>query len=360
MKILLAGAWQYEFYEYACAEALARLGVTVERFSWSRYFSGIVGKAQLKWVLPGPAVARLNRDLLNRTVTFRPDVVFVWRGTHILPQTLQAIRRRSGALLVSYNNDDAFRPQVRGGDLSHNRRLWKYYFKTIPDYDLHFVYRKVNVAEIKAAGAKEAHILMPYLVPTLHRPVTLSQEEKGKYACEVVFVGHYEPDGRVEHLNALVEAGINVKLFGSKYWNRRVLGRTADHFGEVHALLGLEYAKALCGAQICLNFLSRLNRDTYTRRCFEIPACGRLLLSERTPDLLSFFRENEEAVYFSSPSELVDRVLWLQDRPEFIQTIAQAGHRRVFCEDHTVDGRMKWVVELLAERIHKQGAVGLV
>ncbi|MHC4150331.1 MAG: CgeB family protein, partial [Planctomycetota bacterium] len=267
---------------------------------------------------------------------------------------------RSGALLVSYNNDDAFRPQGLGQDPSHYRRLWKYYLETIPDYDLHFVYRKVNVAELKAAGAKEAHILMPYFVPTLHHPVTLTQEEKGKYACEVVFVGHYEPDGRVEHLNALIEAGINVKLFGSEYWNRRILDPVADYFGEVHAVLGTEYTKALCGAQICLNFLSRLNRDTYTRRCFEIPACGRLLLSERTPDLLSLFRENEEAVYFSSPSELVERVLWLQARPELIQTIAEAGHRRVLCEDHTVDGRMKWVVELLAKRIHKQGAVGLV
>ncbi len=56
MKILLAGAWQYEFYEYACAEALARLGVTVERFSWSRYFSCFVGKANLYWVLRGPAL----------------------------------------------------------------------------------------------------------------------------------------------------------------------------------------------------------------------------------------------------------------------------------------------------------------
>ncbi len=57
MKILLAGAWQYEFYEYACAEALVRLGILVEQFRWNSYFSGALGKAQLEWILPGPAMA---------------------------------------------------------------------------------------------------------------------------------------------------------------------------------------------------------------------------------------------------------------------------------------------------------------
>ena len=351
MKILFAGAFQYWVYEEACARALERFGVSVERFSWSAYFSGIVGRAQSKHVFYGPAMYRLNRDLLARAVAYRPDALFVWRGTHILPRTLRAIRERTGAVLVSYNNDDPFGPQAHGNVPFHHRWLWKYYLKAVPDYDLHLVFRELNVPEIKAAGAREAQVLLPYFVPEIHHPVTLTPEERVKYGCEAVFVGHYEPDDRVACLQALVDAGVRVKLFGGTTWTPQVLGPLAQYFGKVEAVLGLEYAKALCGAQMCLCFISKLNRDTYTTRCFEIPACGRLMLSERTADLPRLFQEDQEAVYFSSPAELVRRALWLREHPDRLEEIALAGYRRVLADNHSVEGRMQQVLEILEHRL---------
>ena len=125
---------------------------------------------------------------------------------------------------------------------------------------------------------------------------THQQQSNVDFEAEAVFVGHYEPDDRVACLQALVDAGVRVKLFGGTTWTPQVLGPLAQYFGKVEAVLGLEYAKALCGAQMCLCFISKLNRDTYTTRCFEIPACGRLMLSERTADLPRLFQEDQEAV----------------------------------------------------------------
>ena len=351
MRLLLAGSWQYYIYEAACAEALERLGVQVERFAWGSYFSGILGQAQAKWVFPSPAMLRLNRDFLCYAVAAQPDVVFVWRGTHILPETLHAIRSRTGALLVAYNNDDPFGPQKHQRAPFHHRWLWKHYLESISVYDLHFVYRKVNLEEIKAAGAKKASLLMSYCVPYLHRPMMLSVQDQAKYSCDVVFVGHYEDDGRVDSLRALVAAGLKVKLFGPRYWTKKVLGPLANYFGPIQEVTGVEYAKALCGADMALCFLSRLNRDTYTRRCFEIPACGCLLLSERTEDLQALYTEGQEAVYFSTPPELVEQALWLKGNPERAHAIAAAGHRRLLRDNHSVDGRMKSVLTILAEHL---------
>jgi spore maturation protein CgeB len=111
--------------------------------------------------------------------------------------------------------------------------------------------------------------------------------------------------------------------------------------------MGAEYRKALCGAKMCLCFLSKLNRDSYTTRSFEIPACGRLLLSERTADLQRFFREDVEAVFFSTPEELAQKALWLRDHPEKIEAIAQAGMQRVYSDGHSIEDRMKQLLSII-------------
>lgn len=347
MKILLAGDWRYDIYERACANALSHLGADVKGFAWNRYFRSLLGQVQAKWLFPGPLIFQLNYDLLRFAKEVMPDVIFIWRGTHILPQTLRKLKKVTGSILISYNNDDPFGPNVHGFVPLHHHVYWKLYRACILDYDIHFVYRPVNLAEIKSSGAKEAYILMPYYIPEINHPIELNEEDKDKYDCDVVFVGHYEPDGREKYLKALVDGGLHVRLFGGQYWTPRVLGKYADYFGSVHLVTGLEYTKALCGAKMCLCFLSRLNRDTYTRRCFEIPACGKLLLSERTNDLQQMFKDDEEAVFFSHPEELVQKTLWLCSRPEKIEAIARAGRLRVLADGHSVYERMKRLLLIL-------------
>ena len=253
----------------------------------------------------------------------------------------------TNAILVSYNNDDPFGPKAGVQAPWHHRFLWRNYLQCLPEYDFNFVYRPVNIADVIDAGGKNVDLLMPYFIPEIDRPVSLTQSEYGNYGCDVVFVGHYEPDGRQHYLRALVRAGLHLRLFGGKYWIPRVLGDLADYFGEVRPVIGAEYVKALCGAKMCLCIMSRLNRDTYTRRCFEIPACGRLLLSERTKDLQGFFKENEEAVFFSNPAELVEKALWLKRNPDEIERIALAGMRRVHADGHSVDDRMRQFLTII-------------
>lgn len=178
-----------------------------------------------------------------------------------------------------------------------------------------------------------------WFVPDIHRPLVLAKDELQRYQTDVVFVGHYEPDGREKSIQALAYSGIKIKLWGGRYWNRAVLGTLYDHLAPIVHAEGEEYVKALCGAKVCLCFLSKLNRDTYTRRCFEIPACGRVMLAERTDDLLQLFNENEEACFFSSNEELVEKAQWLIDNPDIREQIARAGLRRVWADGHDVGSR---------------------
>lgn len=347
--MMIAGAWQWPVYEKACADALTGLGTDIIRFCWADYFKGPFGSVQEAIPFPGPALFKLNRAIVNVAKEEKPEIVLVWRGTHILPKTLRAIKSQVGATLVSYNNDDPFGPAVHGHVPWRHHFRWRQYLKSVPEYDLHFVYRNINVPEILQKGAQQACVLMPYFIPEINRPVEISENELRKYACDIVFVGHYEPDGREQYLRALVEAGLHVRLFGGGYWTRQVLGNLYDYFASIVPAEGEDYAKALCGAKMCLAFLSKMNRDAYTRRCFEIPACGRLLLCERTRDLQGMFTEDKEAVFFSSPDELVNKALWLRDRPEEIGRIAQAGMRRVHADGHDVTSRMRQMLKKIAD-----------
>ena len=74
--------------------------------------------------------------------------------------------------------------------------------------------------------------------------------------------------------------------------------------------------------------LSHENRDLHTTRSLEIPAIGSLFLGERTSEHLALYREDEEAVFWSSPEECAQKSLALLKDPARIQRIAQAGHAR--------------------------------
>lgn len=352
MKILIAGNWRWCQHETAFAAALSKMGHEVVPFSFHKHFQGILGYYQSALPLPGPALWQLNRALLANVRGNNPDVVLVWRGTHIVPRTLRLIKAR-GALLVSYNNDDPFGPKIHGHTPWHHRFLWMWYLRCLKEFDINFMFRPANVQEAIYYGAKNVHVLKPYFIPEKHHPVVLSASDKERFDCDVVFVGHYEPDGREEYLRVLVDAGLHVRLFGGGYWSKKVLGDLSPYFGDVLPANGEEYAKALCGAKICLSFLSKLNRDTYTRRCFEIPACGRLLLCERTSDLRQMFIEGDEAVFFSSKDELVERAVWLINHPAKIKCIAEAGMKRVWADGHDVISRSSEFVILLSNYLTK-------
>ena len=338
MKILFAGDWQHAIYEPACANALQRLGVTVIPFQWSSFFSSLVGKAERKYNVPGLHFRLLNRALVKQVDATRPDVVLVWRGVNILPETLNRLKRSTGAVVISYNNDDPFSPLYADSRSLHLNRLWRYFTETIRLYDCNYVYRTENISDYNAAGSPRTRLLRSYYIPSVNKPVRLTQSERDQYGCDLVFIGHGE-EYRYRCLEPLAKSGHNLKVYGGKSTWLPLLSRDS-HFTLNPEITGEDYNKALCGARLCLCFFSRLNRDSYTRRVFEITACGGVLLSERTSEMQSLFREGSEALYFSSPEELQSVVASVLGDPERLNRIAEAGRLRCLRDGHSVEDRM--------------------
>lgn len=343
---MIVGSWASSQYEEAFARGLRDNGIEVSAVSTSSFFKGFFGHVQQTVPFPGFAMLYLNRAIIAAAIVQQPDLVLFWRPTHVLPKTISKLKSM-GVRTASYNNDDPFGPKAHGKVPWHHHFLWHWYIKCLPVFEYNFFYRKVNCVEAKGHGAEHAEVLLPYFMPWQDHPVQLIAAEQQRYETDVVFVGHHEPDGREANIRALVSAGIRVKLWGGRYWSHAVLGDLYEQLAPIELAEGAEYGKALSGAKVCLCFLSKMNRDTYTRRCFEIPAYGKVMLAERTNDLMHFFKEDEEACFFSSPDELVSKAQWLIKNPVKRDCIARAGMRRVWFDGHDVASRAKSFLSMI-------------
>lgn len=358
MKILIAGDWHSELHEEAIFNAFKQLGHESFKFSWHQYFEPEVWikrialplyKAQNKYLI-GPVVSRINSDLLDCALQVQPDMVFIYRGTHIHAETVRRLHQElKNTIIIGYNNDDPFSPQ-------YPHWKWRHFLASVPEYDLTLAYRQHNIAEYRAAGARRIELLRSWFIPERNHPVQLTDAEKEQYACDVVFIGHYEEDGRLAYLEEVARRGWHLRIFGPGYdWNPVIRNSPllAGHV-PVKLLWGEDYNRALCGAKVALCFFSQLNRDTYTRRCFEIPASGTVLMSKHTDDVASLFQADQEAVFFSDVNEMCAGIDRLLVDEALLRRIANAGTQRVWGDGHDVVSRMQnvlaWANEIAGER----------
>lgn len=355
MKILVVGDWHSELHEEAVIQAFEANGHETSRFAWHHYFNpeaegpfaslaAFAGKLQNR-LIAGPVVARINADFISTVFSVRPDAVFVYRGTHITADSLRTVKAAlPHTVLVGYNNDDPF---AKG----HSYLLWRHFLAAVPAYDLMLAYRHHNLEDFMRAGAQRVKLLRSWFIQGRNYPVDLKPADREDFQCDVVFVGHYEPDGRLEMLENIVKEGFSLKLFGpGEDWNRAIRRSPwLKHLISVRPLWGEEYNKALCGAKLSLCFLSKLNRDTYTRRCFEIPAARSVLMAEYTEDLATLYKEDSEAVFFRSSDEFIEKLHKYIGNDELRQEVAQSGFQRVYNDKHDVVSRMQQVVVWISE-----------
>lgn len=335
MRILLAGDWRHDIYEEALAAGFRLRGAHVSAFRVSKYLGhDFFSKVQHR-LLAGPSLMRLNRELRAVVAKELPDAIFLQRPTVFFGKTLANIQRNFPKIvLCSYNNDNPFNDGER-------QRLWRHYFDCVCQCHINFFYRPENIEDARRENVPNPQLLLPYYVESLHRPVGVEP----KYGADVVFIGHNENDDRVQTLEFLARNGVDLHLFGTR-WEE--LARDSILRSQpLCALRGDEYVHAIASAKISLVFLSHRNRDRYTRRCFEIPAIGSMMLAPRTTELKELFQEGKEAAYFSSKEELLDKVRYYLEHEDERRAIVEAARHRCLRDGHSNVGRAGEIMDQL-------------
>lgn len=287
-------------------------------------------------MLVGPIVDRFNRDLLAAARSRRYNWVWFDKALFARAATIGAISR-TGARTVHFNPDNPFGTRGDPG--------WRLFIAAIPAYDVHVVPRQSNFAEYRNAGARDC-ILMPYgYDPETHFPPPSGWRDDDR-TIDVGFVG--TPfDRRKEFFLALSrESGIRVTLRGS-HWERVLTQREYRDLQPEQPVYGASYRETIWHTRISIGLVSHGNKDEYTTRSFDIPACGGLLLAERTPGHLAAYVEGIEAIFFGDPAECAEKIRRYLPLVEERERIATAGCRRAAASGYSNDCRVKGVIAAL-------------
>jgi len=352
VKVLIVADWHRKIYAQAVYDAFEKLGYITYKFSWKEYFKhcqysdyydvkcnkiiSLYYRLQNRFLI-GPVLKQLNNDLIELTKNIQPDLIFIYRGTHIYPNTIKLIKSYIGCKVFAYNNDDPFSDRYKLLDF----RLWSLYKKSIFEYDWIFSYRFKNIEDYKQLGYMKTSLLRSYYLK--EKNFYISNIEK-KY--DVIFIGHFENDGRDESIKYLLENNIDVQIYGTLWENSKYFNFFKKKMKNIKPIYE-DYNLMINSARIALVFLSKLNNDTYTRRCFEIPATKTMMLGEYTKDLANnLFEEGKESEYFRTNEELLKKVKYYLEDNSRIDKIGNAGYKRLISDGHEVENRIEQIMKI--------------
>lgn len=338
--------------------ALARLGHevhgvhTVEPWQQASWLQ----RQLQRRVRRGSVVDEINRRVVEVAREFRPNLVWAEKQEYLRRETLETLRSL-GSRLVHFTPDPYFTLEWKRTSLMDS---------ALSAFDV-LVYCKAY--ERTAYEALSKHLIyMPLgYCDEVHRPM---YGDDDKWQSAVGFLGGWEPR-RERLLQRLCQTPNTLKIWGGAWdflrdghWTLRrqiILSQLAgrERF-RIHrdpllakALQGNEvygddYARALTGAKIGLGFLRAVCPDQHTTRTFEIPACGSMLLADRTDEHQSFFNEGTEAEFFSSEEELISKVTFYCGNEQSRSKIANNGFYRCLDGNYAYIHRMQKVMAAIA------------
>ncbi|HEV2645005.1 MAG TPA: glycosyltransferase [Acidobacteriaceae bacterium] len=342
--VYAAGLTPNDFAQYR-VWALERLGhtvVTLNTYAYTRCET-VMEKIAFR-LAAGPAVNRLNRDLLRMVEREKPDVVWTDKMLGMQPATLKKLRAM-GVTTVSYMIDNPFGTRRDPG--------WRLYMKDISYYDLHVVQRDANIVDYKARGARDVIKIQTAYEPTIHfaPPVGWSDAQRDR---EVSFVGT-PYDNRAEFLTELWRRyGVSVAISGSeRLWKKALAPDAFAAMFRAGELFVADYREAIWRSKINLSFVTHANEDEFVHKSFEIAGCGSFLLAERTAGHSARFEEDQEAVFFSTLEECAEKIKrWLPDEAGRAR-VAAAGCERAARDGYHNDRQVELIVDRLRSIVER-------
>jgi len=268
----------------------------------------------------GPNVLELNNEILKLSSDLkRIDIIWVDKGRWLFPDVLEKVKRDTGAICIHYTPDPAF--------TVHTSR---HFFKSIKIFDLCVTTKDYEINKYLDYGAKN---ILFTLQGVDDRFNDYTKSKSNLIRNGSIFVGHCEAH-YINVLKEVVTVDSSLQIYGSGWTKGASFNPKLLKSVKGEGAWGLEYPRVLASAKIGLGLLCKNYPDNFTTRSFEVPASGAMLLAERTNAHLSLFTEGVEAEYFSSLSEMKEKLMFYLNNESALLGVAAAGQKRCLNEYH--------------------------
>ncbi len=310
-------------------DELLALGHEVQTFAYRRanplYKNAGTKAAYQLWIL-----RRLERLCLD----WRPDLVLVVKGGPITPGVIRRVKARLDTLFVNFFPDNP---------------LLMIPFDHIEAYDVFFTKERYAMRSLQQVGLKNLHYLPMYCVPAMHHPVTLTAEERERYAAPIAFVGSYYPY-RERFVRELTD--FPMKLWGAGWQNApdpavRQLVAGAAVWGRAKLAI-------YSGATLSLNHHHPMNDIVgVNTRAFELAASGACQVVDLKEELPALFKPGDELLAYRDPGELRGLLRYYLAHPDEARAIGENAMKRALGE-HTLRHRIEEMLAIVEARFGRR------
>lgn len=233
----------------------------------------------------------LNQFIIEQIGREKPDIVLVFKGMEIFPETLQYLRKQN-ILLTNFNPDHPFLKTSRSTALRNM-------MQGICHYNLHFTYNQDVLKKIQS----EYDVPTVYLPFGYELPADLELSNSEDEILAVCFIGTADSI-RLNHINTLLEAGVPVHVYGSE-WLRFANSNSQLQLKINAPVYNQDFWKVVRRYRVQLNVFRPHNIRSHNMRTFEMPAAGTIMLAPDSPEHRLFFEEGKEAFFYKNTSDMV-------------------------------------------------------
>jgi len=328
VKVLISGSFWHGSLEESYARAFESLGWNVIRFDWEEFARAhpLAKMAFADKILRSKIADRVGKWFVATIQDSKPDLVFVVKGKTVGANALEEAKKILGdRLLINFNPDS---PWDRA---NRSQRL----LESIPIYDTHFTWNKNLIPVFHSAGGKAVHYLPFGYDPTLHYPT----ERIATPHYDATFVGTYSEE-RDQLLGRL--KNLNIAIVGNGWERARSV---PEKWILSKAVYGKDALTILAQSNSAINILRPQNTGSHNMRTFEIPAAAIPMISTRSEEQLQWFKEGQEAEYYTSAEELSEKIEAIRDDADRARLIAQNAYERV--REETYEKRARTMLNIL-------------
>ncbi|MBN8681326.1 MAG: glycosyltransferase family 1 protein [Chitinophagales bacterium] len=292
-KLLIVGSNALWAIENIYARHLNGLGLQTSIFNCSSFIERSLNTRVFIRLGFNHVYKQVNTELIRVCLVEKPDIVWIFKGVEIFPETLHKLKTL-GIYLANYNPDHPF---IRTFTSSGGKNIPE----SVPLYDKHFCYSRALVTQIETEYQISSEWLpFGFELSEQQYQQALAEPEVLR-AC---FLGN--PDKkRASIIQMVAKEGIPIDVYGHG-WQKWL--KPSRNLGIYDGIYQDEFWKTLRKYRVQLNIFREHNEGSHNMRTFEVPAVGGVMLAPESEEHQYFFQKETECFLYYNQQDLMNQI----------------------------------------------------